>query len=98
MLFRSVLKSDINVISDGKSIYHNNTGNAGMTTGGTGDVLAGLIVAFAAKNELLHASLAAIFLNGFAGDILKEQRGYAYNAENLMQMLPFAKKFCEDNC
>ncbi|PIU21776.1 MAG: NAD(P)H-hydrate dehydratase, partial [Candidatus Diapherotrites archaeon CG08_land_8_20_14_0_20_34_12] len=91
------LKSGINVISDGKLIYHNVTGNAGMTTGGTGDVLAGLIAAFACKNELLHASLAAIFLNGFAGDILKAQRGYAFNAENLMQMLPFAKKFCEDN-
>lgn len=92
-----VLKSNINIISDGKSIYHNLTGNAGLTTGGTGDVLAGMLAAFACKNDLKQASLAAIFLNGFAGDILKEQRGYAFNAENLMQILPFAKKFCEDN-
>ena len=46
-----VLKSNINIISDGKSIYHNLTGNAGLTTGGTGDVGGGRAASGAAVKD-----------------------------------------------
>ena len=52
----------------------NTTGNAGMTKGGTGDVLGGLVVALAAKNNLFLAlPSAGVFLNELAGDRLKKR-------------------------
>ncbi len=86
------LKGKADYISDGKQLYCNFTGNAGMTKGGTGDTLAGLIAGFAAKNALLLSAQAACYLNGFAGDLLKKERGFFYNASDLMEKIPFALK------
>jgi len=90
-----LLKGPVDLISDGVSVYKNFAGNAGMTKGGTGDVLAGLIAGFAATNDLLLSCLAATFLNGFAGDLLKEERGFMFNAQDLMERIPLAKKALE---
>lgn len=87
-----VLKGKVDYVSDGARAYCNFTGNAGMTKGGTGDTLAGLIVGFAAKNDLLLSAQAACYLNGFAGDLLKKERGFMFNAEDLMERLPAAMK------
>jgi len=89
-----LLKGRIDVISNGKNIYFNKTGNQGMTKGGTGDVLAGLVTAFASKNSLLNAALAAAFLNGFAADLLYKKKNTAFNALDLVQMIPIAYKKC----
>lgn len=86
------MKGAVDYIADGKSIYCNCTGNAGMTTGGTGDTLAGLIAGFAAKNSLLEATLAGFYLNGFAGDLLRKKRDFLFNAEDLMNEIPLAYK------
>ena len=86
------MKGAVDCIAYGKSIYCNYTGNAGMTTGGTGDTLAGLIAGFAAKNSLLEAALAGFYLNGYAGDLLQKKRGVMFNAEDLMNELPLAYK------
>ena len=51
-------------------------GNPGMTKGGTGDVLAGLIAGLAATNELFLAASAGVFINGLAGDRLKKKLSY----------------------
>jgi NAD(P)H-hydrate epimerase len=85
-------KGQIDFISNGKKIYCNSTGNAGMTTGGTGDTLAGLIAGFAAKNPLFESALAACYLNGFAGNLLFKERGFMFNAKDLMDKLPIAYK------
>lgn len=87
-----VLKGKTDFVSDGARLYCNFTGNAGMTKGGTGDTLAGLLAGFAAKNGLLLAAQAACYLNGFAGDLLFKERGFQYNAEDLMKELPLAMK------
>lgn len=87
-----LFKSQIDLISDGNKVYTNSTGNEGMTKGGTGDVLAGLCAGFAAKNPLLLSAQAAAFLNGFAGDELYKKRFTAYNAQDLLEMIPFAFK------
>ena len=50
--------------------YFNSTGNAGMATGGTGDVLTGIITGLLAqKYAPLHAAIAGVYLHGLAGDL-----------------------------
>lgn len=81
------LKGRYDYVSDGRELWENRTGNAGMTKGGTGDVLAGLTAALAAKNNPLTAALAGAYLNGLAGDRLYERQGTFYNAEDVIARL-----------
>ena len=72
-----VLKGHRTLIAtpDGK-VFINPTGNAGMATGGTGDVLAGMIAAWLA--QLLDAEAAcklAVYLHGMAGDLAEGEEG-----------------------
>lgn len=82
-----VLKGKYDYVSDGKAVYENRIGNVGMTKGGTGDVLAGLIGGFVAKNDPLTSALAGVYLNGLAGDKLFEKFGTFYNAEDLVKQV-----------
>ncbi|MEM0475172.1 MAG: NAD(P)H-hydrate dehydratase [Candidatus Norongarragalinales archaeon] len=88
-----LLKGRFDYVADGKRLAVNRTGNAGMTKGGTGDVLAGLAAALACKNDLFTAACAAAFVNGVAGDLLFKRQGFNYNASDLIEALPeaFAK-------
>jgi hydroxyethylthiazole kinase-like uncharacterized protein yjeF len=74
-----VLKGHRTIIATPEGhIYINPTGNAGMATGGTGDVLTGMIAAWLA--QLLDAEAAcrlAVFLHGAAGDIAEANEGQA---------------------
>jgi len=71
----------------------NNTGNPGMTVGGTGDVLAGVAAGLLAQGaEPFYAACAAAFINGFAGDRLFEEKGYFFLASELASELPLAIK------
>jgi NAD(P)H-hydrate epimerase len=63
-------------------------GNAGLTKGGTGDVLAGLAVALVAKNPPFLSACAAAFLTKKAGDELYKKVGFAYNADDLAEEIP----------
>jgi len=63
-------------------------GNAGMTKGGTGDILAGLIVALLAKNKSFLAACAASFVEKSAADKLYEKVGTNYNADDLSSKIP----------
>jgi len=92
-----VLKGAADFISDGKQIFENKGGSPVMTTGGTGDVLAGLIVGFAAKNPLLQAAKAGCVLNKYAALLLQKEKGSMWNAKDLMEKLPEAKKRLEKN-
>ncbi len=83
-------KGMVDVVSDGEEIFLNKTGNAGMTKGGTGDVLAGLLCALYAKNGAVEAARAAAYLNGRAGDLLLKERGYSYCASDVAEKLPEA--------
>lgn len=57
-------------------VYVNPTGNPGMATGGMGDVLAGMIAAFLAREvDPVDAACAAVYLHGLAGDMLAEEMG-----------------------
>lgn len=63
-------------------------GNAGMTKGGTGDVLAGLIAALACKNNPFLATIAGSYINKLAGDKLHETMGPYFNATDLANQIP----------
>jgi hydroxyethylthiazole kinase-like uncharacterized protein yjeF len=67
-------------------------GNAGMTKGGTGDVLAGLIAALACNNEPFLATIAGSFLNKAAGDELFRTVGPFFNATDLANEIPKVMK------
>ncbi|MFA6427459.1 MAG: NAD(P)H-hydrate dehydratase [Candidatus Magasanikbacteria bacterium] len=82
-----VLKGKYDYISDGEDLWENRTGNVGMTKGGTGDVVAGIILGLSAKNDLLVSAQAGIYLTGLAGDTLFEKFGTFYNAEDVIKSL-----------
>jgi len=63
-------------------------GNAGMTKGGTGDVLAGVIAGLYATNDATTAAVVGSFINKRAGDSLYEQVGPYFNASDLVQSVP----------
>ena len=74
-----LLKGAGTLITDGKEMYENPTGNPGMATGGSGDVLSGMITSLLAQKQLDAPALArvnaAAFLHGLAGDIAAENVG-----------------------
>ena len=72
----------------------NPTGNPGMASGGMGDVLGGMIAALLARGiDPFDAAIAAVYLHGFAGDMLKEEMGdTGLTAGDLAERIPFAIK------
>ncbi len=64
-----LVKGARDVVSDGQDTRVNRTGNAGMTVGGTGDVLAGLTGAVLATLDPVQAAAVGAYLNGRAGDL-----------------------------
>ncbi len=83
-----VLKGRTDCVAGPSQFKINETGNPGMTKGGTGDVLAGLIAALACKNELFLSASAGVFICGLAGDRLKKKVGFYYNASDLVKEIP----------
>jgi NAD(P)H-hydrate epimerase len=89
-----VLKMHRTVIAhpDG-SAWVNTTGNPGMATGGTGDILTGMIAGFIAQYpaDISRAVAAAVFLHGLAGDMAKGSLGeHSLIATDLLRYLPDA--------
>ncbi len=87
-----VLKGHHSLVTDGQRLYRNTTGNPGMATGGTGDVLTGLIAALLAqKLDAFAAAQLGVYLHGLAGDLAKEQLGeVSLIASDLLDYLPAA--------
>jgi NAD(P)H-hydrate epimerase len=84
-----LLKGSIDVISNGKRFKLNFTGNPGMTVGGTGDVLSGIVGAFLAQGaDPFEAAVAGAFVNGAAGDFVFEEKGYHMIATDLLELIP----------
>ncbi len=87
-----LLKGEKDIASDGKGVRVIEGGNPGMTKGGTGDVLAGLIAALACKNDPFLATLAGSFINKKAGDELYKTVGPYFNASDLASEIPLVMK------
>ena len=85
------MKGRIDVISDGQKVKINKTGNAGMTVGGSGDVLAGICTGFKAQGtENFTAACAGVFVNCKIGDKLLEEKGYGFVSSDLVKGIPEA--------
>jgi len=71
-----VLKGAGTLISDGKQVIINSTGNAGMASGGMGDVLSGIIAALLLQSDnYFIATCMAVYIHGAAGDIIADKQG-----------------------
>jgi ADP-dependent NAD(P)H-hydrate dehydratase / NAD(P)H-hydrate epimerase len=77
--------------------YLNETGNVGMATGGTGDVLTGMIASFVGQGmQPFNAAIAGVYLHGLAGDIaLKEKGALSLIATDILNKLPDVLKRIE---
>jgi NAD(P)H-hydrate epimerase len=77
---------------DGET-WVNTTGNPGMSTGGTGDILTGMVAGMIAQhpNDTMLAVCAAVYLHGLAGDVMRESVGeHSMVATDLLEGLPEA--------
>jgi NAD(P)H-hydrate epimerase len=84
-----LLKGHTDVISNGTQTKLNNTGNPGMTVGGTGDVLSGIVAGLMAQGvDSYRAAVAGAFINGAAGDFAQEQFGYHLTPVDLIDYIP----------
>ncbi len=85
-----LLKGHETCITDGFTDYLNQTGNPGMAVGGSGDVLAGIIVSLMGQHLApLEAAAVGAWLHGAAGDLCAEELGqYGMLPTDMLQMLP----------
>lgn len=83
------LKDARTIVTDGERIYLNVTGNNGMATGGSGDVLTGIIGAFLAQGlSKFEAASMGVFIHGLAGDYAQKQSNcYSLMAGDLIDAL-----------
>jgi len=84
-----LLKGHVDVVSDGDRVKLNLTGNPGMTVGGTGDVLSGVVGAFLAQGfDPFEACVAGAFVNGAAGDFVLREKGFHMVPTDLLDWIP----------
>ncbi len=84
-----LLKGKVDIICNAKKAKLNFTGNPGMTVGGTGDVLSGIVGALLAqKVDSFEASVAGAFVNGAAGDFVADQIGFHMLATDVIEQIP----------
>jgi len=89
-----VLKGAGTVVTDGQKVYINKTGNPGMATAGSGDVLTGIITALAGQGlNNFDAAVLGVYIHGLAGDIAAENLGQiSLIATDVIDALPEAFK------
>jgi NAD(P)H-hydrate epimerase len=93
-----ILKGAPTICIKGNTAVVNSTGNQGLASGGTGDILAGVVASYIAQglNEF-DASQVAVYLQGKAADELVGEKGYRGQiASDLLQLLPVVTKHYEN--
>lgn len=87
-----VLKGAGTVVTDGQKVYVNNTGNPGMATAGSGDVLTGVITALMGQGlSNFDTAVLGVYIHGLAGDIVAEKLGQtSLMATDIIESLPAA--------
>ncbi len=82
-------KGPVDVVSNGAQTKFNLTGNPGMTVGGTGDILSGVVGGLLASGtDPFNAAVAAAFINGAAGDFVAIEKGYHMLPTDLLDWIP----------
>lgn len=85
-----LVKGPVDIISDGKNLRFNRTGNEALTVGGTGDVLAGITGCLLAKGmDPYHSAMLAAFINGVAGDLAFQEKSYGLLATDVAAKIPY---------
>ncbi len=86
------LKGHQSMVTDGHQATHNLTGNPGMATGGSGDVLTGIVTALICQGLApFEAMRLAAHVHGLAGDLAADEVGQvSLNAKDLLRKLPAA--------
>ena len=80
-----VVKGKNDLIISGNKFRINKSGNAGMTVGGTGDVLSGICVSLLAQGlNAFDASCLGVFINGLSGEAAFNDKGYAFSASEMI--------------
>lgn len=92
-----VLKGHNTIVMDKDIEYINNTGNPGMATAGSGDVLSGIIASLIAQGfKVFDAAKFGVYLHGLAGDFAKEKyTEYSLIASDIIEFIPKAIKLME---
>lgn len=95
-----VFKTHKTTVTCGRDLFINTTGNPGMATGGSGDVLTGIIAGFLARGiEPFKAAATGVYIHGLAGDIAAAARTQeAMIASDILAFMPAAwKKYLEES-
>jgi len=84
-----LLKGKVDIICNSEQSKLNFTGNPGMTVGGTGDVLSGIVAGLMAQHvDSFEAAVAGAFVNGAAGDRVADDIGYHMVATDIIEWIP----------
>lgn len=84
-----LLKGPVDIISDGEAVKLNFAHNPGMTVGGTGDTLSGIVGAFLAQGfSPFRSAVAGAFINGAAGDFVAKEKGYHILPTDIVEWIP----------
>ena len=83
-----LLKGPTDIITDGKRVRFNRTGDPAMTVGGTGDVLAGIAGALLCHLPAFEAACICAYVNGRAGQTVAAERGEGMLATDLIDRIP----------
>lgn len=83
----TLLKGHYDIISDGSQTRISRTGNEAMTVGGTGDVLAGICVSLLSRMSTFDAGCLGAYINGKAGDLARDQKGYSILASDMLDKI-----------
>ena len=86
------------IVSDGKACYVNVSGNNGMATGGSGDVLAGMIGGLLGQGmEPFMATKVAVYLHGLSGDVLAQEKStYSLMASDIITGISYVLRNGEE--
>jgi hydroxyethylthiazole kinase-like uncharacterized protein yjeF len=94
-----VAKDAYTFVIDGENVHINSTGNSALATGGSGDVLAGIITGLLAQGySVVNASIFGVYLHGLTADIAApETSKQAFTASNIIDYLGRAYLEIEHN-
>lgn len=93
-----LLKGSIDIITNGKKMRFNRHGTPAMTGAGTGDVLAGIVVALLSKGmSTMDAACLGSYICGISGEYVFESKSYGLIATDIIDAIPHSIKIGLDN-